>query len=193
METSVWGPLVGQVPLTDLQFFFRQFAAMQNAGVGMASTMETLSKQTRNGKLSGIVVEMQRAAEQGRPVTYAMQRYPEVFSPMMISMLRAGEEGGFFQNTLNQLADYMDRDLEARHRVKSALTYPMIIMVMSVVTVIVMATFVLPKFVKFFKQFHSKLPAPTRLLMFIADFFKRLFAMLIEAKSAPKNVRFARR
>ncbi len=86
--------------------------------------------------------------------------------------MRSAELTGRLDEALDQLADYMSRDMDARHKITSALIYPCVIAVFSVATVALMATFVLPRFVKFFKQLHSKLPLPTRMLLFVADFFK---------------------
>lgn len=134
--TSVAGPLVGTVPLSDLQMFFRQFASMQGAGVPMSKSLDTLSKQSRAPKLGRIIGEMGAATEQGKPISSAMQRYPEVFSVMMMSLIRAGEEGGFLQSALSQTADYIGQEIEIRNMWRKATIYPKLIVGASIVIIL---------------------------------------------------------
>jgi type II secretory pathway component PulF len=123
-QTNIWGPLAGTIPLTDLMNFFRQFAAMENAGVPRFQSLATLIQQTRHPKLQRIVREMAEAAQSGQPVSAPMQRYPEVFSPMMISLLRAGEEGGFVVKSLQQIAMYIEQEVQLRNLYRKATLYP---------------------------------------------------------------------
>ena len=134
--TSVAGPLVGTVPLADLQMFFRQFGTMQNAGVPMSTSLETLAKQSRIPKLQRILQEMSKATEAGRPVSAVMQRYPEVFTALMISLTRAGEEGGFLQSALSQISDYIGNEIEIRNMWRKATLYPKFVIGASIVIVL---------------------------------------------------------
>lgn len=95
VETSVWGPLVDRVPLVALAFFFRQGATMLEAGVPIVQTMATLARQTRDTKLQRIISELGDHVEAGRPLSFGMQRYPEVFSAIMVSLTRAGRRADF--------------------------------------------------------------------------------------------------
>lgn len=124
VETSVWGPLVDRVPLVALAFFFRQGATMLEAGVPIVQTMATLARQTRDTKLQRIISELGDHVEAGRPLSFGMQRYPEVFSAIMVSLTRAGEKGGFLDAALAQVADYLDREIELRNLYKRITFYP---------------------------------------------------------------------
>lgn len=124
LATSVWGPLVGQVPLPRLLFFFRQFATMSNAGVPIVQSLHTLSNQAQNEKLARIIREMRGHVEAGRPPSAAMQRYPEVFSAVIVSLVRAGEEGGFADESYSLIADYLEREIEIRNLYKRVTFYP---------------------------------------------------------------------
>jgi type II secretory pathway component PulF len=135
-QTSVWGPIAGQVPLKDLAFFFRRASTMLEAGVPFVQTLGTLSGQAKNPKLGTIVREMQRDVESGRPMSFAMQRYPEVFGAVSLSMVRAGEEGGFLDRALSDVADYLDRDLQLRNLYKRIIFYPKLQVGASIVIVI---------------------------------------------------------
>ncbi len=134
--TSVAGPLVGTVPLADLQIFFRQFASMQGAGVPLAKSFGTLSKQARVPKLSMILLEMEKGADRGQPMSATMQRYPEVFTPMMVSLIRSGEEGGFLHGALTMTSDYIVTEIEIRNLWRKATLYPKIIIAVSILIVL---------------------------------------------------------
>ena len=136
IATSVVGPLVGTVPLADLQIFFRQYAAMQNAGVPMSKSLGTLAKQSRIPKLQRIIQEMEVGAEAGRPISSVLQRYPEVFSGLMVSLVRAGEEGGFLVNALTLTAEYIQTEIEIRNQWKKATLYPKMIIGSSILIVL---------------------------------------------------------
>jgi type IV pilus assembly protein PilC/MSHA biogenesis protein MshG len=134
--TSVWGPLVGQVPLKNLVFFFRQGGTMLHAGVPMVQAFNTLANQSKNPKLQGILREVSGHIEAGRPISFGLQRYPEVFNGVIISMLRAGEKGGFLDQAMSDIADYLERELEIRNLYKRLTFYPKIQVWASIVIVL---------------------------------------------------------
>lgn len=135
LATSILGPLIGRVPLTALAFFFRQFGTMMEAGVPIVQSLDTLSRQARNQKLGGILREMRGNAEAGVTPSATMQRYPEVFSVLSLSMVRAGEEGGFLAAALKQLADYYDQEIRLRNMIRRLTFYPKMVLVLSILIV----------------------------------------------------------
>ena len=137
LATSIWGPLIGKVPLARLLFFFRQFATMSGAGVPIVQSLTTLAGQARNEKLTAIVLEIRGHVEAGRPVSVGMQRYPEVFSPIMMSLVRAGETAGFFDEALNQVADYIEREIELRNLYRRVTFNPKLTIVASIIIILV--------------------------------------------------------
>ena len=136
METSVLGPLVGKVALDHLAFFFRQFGTMQQAGVPMVQSISTLARQSRSPKLATVLQEIRGHVEAGRPISAGLQRYPEVFGPVVVSLMRAGEEGGFLDEALLIIADYLDREIELRNLYKRVTFYPKLQVGASIVIVI---------------------------------------------------------
>lgn len=136
LATSVWGPLVGQVPLTALQFFFRQGATMFEAGVPAVQALETLSGQSGSAKLTGIIREIAGHVKAGRPISAGMQRYPEVFSPIAVSLVRSGEEGGFVADAMGLVANYLEREIELRNLYKRVTFYPKMQLVLSMIIII---------------------------------------------------------
>jgi type II secretory pathway component PulF len=134
--TDIVGPLLLKVPLQQLLFFFRQLSTMLNAGVPIISSLDTLARQTRDPRLVGVVNELSAHVREGRPLSIGMQRYPEVFTPLMLSLVRAGEEGGMLDNALKQMADYIEREIQLRNLVRKATIYPKVVVGSSIVIVI---------------------------------------------------------
>jgi type II secretory pathway component PulF len=142
VATNVVGALVGKVGLSQLMFFFRQFAAMVEAGVPMVNTLETLTKQTQDPRLKYVINEMKGHVLEGRPISAGMQRYPEIFSPLQVSLIRAGEEGGFLANASRQVAEYIEQDIRIRNQYKRALFMPKVTVIGSIV-IILAANFII--------------------------------------------------
>jgi type II secretory pathway component PulF len=136
LVTDVIGPIAGGVPLKDLHFFFRQLATMLEAGVGMAQSLKTLSGQQTHPKLKAILAECSEHVIAGRPLSAGLQRYPEVFSPLILSIVRTGEEGGFLGSQCELLADYLQRDLELRTLIRRETAYPKIVLASSIFIVL---------------------------------------------------------
>lgn len=136
IETSVAGPIVGKVGLTHLLFFFRQSATMFHAGVPIVQAMNTLAHQSRNPKLARVLREIAGHVEAGRPISAGMQRYPEVFTPVMLSLVRAGEEGGFLDESLQTVADYIEREIALRNLYRRVTFYPKLQIAASIIIII---------------------------------------------------------
>lgn len=133
VATQVAGPLVGRVPPSQLLFFFRQLSAMLGAGVPYAQTLHTLKGQTNDGRLKRVIEEMKVNVEAGRPASTAMQRYPEVFGPMMVSLFRVGEQTGGLDQSLQQMAQYLEREIELRNLYRRVTFYPKLVLFFAVV------------------------------------------------------------
>ena len=136
IATSVIGPLVGKVALTNLLFFFRQLATMLEAGVPIVQAIDTLVGQTRDPHFKMIVQEIRDHVAVGRSMSVGMQRYPEVFSPVMMSLIRAGEEGGFLDSALSSIANYVERDIALRNLYKRVTFYPKLELGASIVIIL---------------------------------------------------------
>lgn len=135
LQTEVIAPLVEHVPLTQIHFFFRQLGAMLHAGINPAQALETLAKQAQSQKLRSVLQESRDHVVAGRPLSAGLQRYPEVFSPLIVSMVRAGEEGGFLADQCQQLSEYIQRDIELRNLIKRETAYPKIVVAASVLII----------------------------------------------------------
>ncbi|MBS1724950.1 MAG: type II secretion system F family protein [Armatimonadetes bacterium] len=135
-ETDVAGRFVNIVPLPELQFFFRQLGTLLNAGINPVDAFETLSRQSKNAKLSSILLETKGHVLAGRPMSAGLQRYPEVFTPLMVSIVRAGEEGGFISEACQQVSEYIQRDVELRNMIRSETAMPKITVGLSILIIL---------------------------------------------------------
>lgn len=129
----VYGGVLAAVPLAALAFFYRQLASMLHAGVGMVESLETLSTQSMSGKVSQVAQEMAHNARTGKPISEVMERHNEVFSPMALNVIRAGEMGGFLDRSLVQMADYTDREIALRNVYRRVSFYPKVMVAMAII------------------------------------------------------------
>jgi type IV pilus assembly protein PilC len=149
----------------DLMHFSRQLGVFVRAGVPILDALETMGEEIADKRLKTAVNDMADGLRGGLTFSDAAGRHPEAFPDFYMAVLRSAELTGNLDVVLDQLADYIERDLDARSKVTAALVYPAMTMVMAIVTVVVLTSFVLPRFEKFFKSLHAKLPLPTRMLL----------------------------
>ena len=166
MEIRIREP---KVKLKDLAIFSRQFATMINAGLSLLRTLNILSEQTENPTLAKTVGLLRDDIERGSSLSAAMSKYPKVFSKLFVSMVKAGETGGQLDVVLNRVADGLEADYKLRQKVKSAMTYPVVVAVIAGGLVVVMLLFVVPTFAGMFDDLGGELPLPTKILLAISQ------------------------
>jgi len=159
-----------RVPRQEIMHFSRQIAAFVRTGIPIVDAVRVVEDGSDSKRFKAILGEVRESLEGGVPFSEALAPHVSVFPPYYLGILRSAELTGQLDTVLDQLAVYIDRDMEARSRVKSALTYPAVVMVMSLVTMLVMVAFVLPRFVDFFDDLDAELPLPTRLLLGFSEF-----------------------
>jgi type IV pilus assembly protein PilC len=159
-----------KVPRQDVMNFTRQLAVFMKAGVPIMEALEVIVEETQNKMLKLILAEMVDSLRAGDTFAAAAAAHPEAFPTFYVGILESAELTGNLDSVLNQLADYIDRDQKARGKVTAALIYPAVVAAMSVVTVLVLAVFVMPRFEVFFKSLHAKLPLVTRMLLTTTSF-----------------------
>ena len=163
----------GKVNLKDLSIFCRQFATMINAGVSLVRCLDVLEQQTNSPRLKEIIRDIEAEVQGGATLSRSMAKFPRVFSNLTTGLVRAGEVGGVLDETLDRLAGFLEKDMELRRKVKSSMTYPVLVMVVAVGIVTFLVTFILPKFIQLFKELgmtDDKFPMPTLILMRISNF-----------------------
>ncbi len=170
----------GRVSGRELSIFCRQFATMIDAGVSLVRCLAVLEEQSSGSKLRAIIREIQAGVESGETLSRAMTRWPKVFDNLFVGLVRAGEVGGVLDETLNRLATFMEENERLRRKVKSAMTYPVLVLIFATGVVIGMVTFILPKFVEVFDDLGVKdLPGPTKILIQISNFITTKWHMCI--------------
>ncbi|HVT76317.1 MAG TPA: type II secretion system F family protein [Acidimicrobiales bacterium] len=153
----------------DVMHFSRQLSAFIKAGVPVADAIEMLHAEMKDKVLKGVLMDMVESLRRGENLSNAIAPHTEAFPPFYVSVLKSVEVTGQLDVVLDQLSQYLERDLEARRKIKAALAYPVMVLCMSVGVVGILAGFVLPRFKGFFKEFDAKLPLPTRLLLGFTD------------------------
>lgn len=133
---GVWGPLFGRVNYETLYNFFVQLEAMLRAGVLLVRSLETLGRQTRHPKLRGVIRDLQSSVLEGRPLSEAMEKYPEVFSSLQVNLIRAGEEGGILDRSLRHICEYLAHEIELRNLFKATTFYPKVVIAFSILLVL---------------------------------------------------------
>lgn len=157
------------VGLKDLSIMSRQMATMIGAGLSLIRTIGILAVNTENKELSKVLALVGSDIERGYAFSESLMKHPAVFPPLMIHMIRAGEAGGFLDTALNGAADNFEADVKLRDTIKSALSYPVIVLIMAIVAVIGMLIFVVPIFAKMFDGMGAALPAPTQFLVILSN------------------------
>lgn len=170
-----------RVKVGTLAVFAKQMAGLINAGLPLMRTLSILIDQAEDKKLQSALVGVRAAVESGSSFSAALAAYPDVFPPLMISMMRVGESGGFLGESLSTIAATFQRDTELRNQIKSATTYPIIVFVIAIVGVLAMVTFVVPIFEGMFTNLGSALPLPTQILVTLSDNMVWLLPVLFAA------------
>src|SRR5829696_704125 len=163
----------------DVQAFTSQLSVMIRAGISIRAAIEGISEQVENPKFKEMLVQMKRDVESGKQFSDALMRYPKVFSPLYINMVKASELSGGSSEILDRISGYLAQQIETASMVRGAMIYPGIIGTMAVGTTIFLLTWVLPRFLVIFKGKEKVLPAPTKLLMAMSNFMVNYWYVII--------------
>jgi type IV pilus assembly protein PilC len=181
-----------RIKLGDLVVFSRQLATMINAGLAIVRALYVLYEQTENPKLKDVVVAVRKDVEAGSSLSEALEKHPEVFSRLYVEMVKAGEIGGILDGVLLRVADQLERDQDLRRKVRSAITYPMVVLVLAILAASFMLIFIVPVFATMFQDLGGTLPLPTRITMAISYILTSIFGVLVYAGMALAVVAFLR-
>jgi type IV pilus assembly protein PilC len=167
LKAEVTAPRVKRAEVMHLS---RQLGAFIRAGLPLIDAVHTLGEESRNSSVRRMMAQVEEGLRAGERLSDCFDAHPKIFPEFYRGILRSAELTGQLDTVLEQLARYLERDLDARRKVKSAMIYPGAIAGMSMVTVAVLAGFVLPRFKVFFASLHAQLPLPTRMLLAVTDF-----------------------
>jgi type IV pilus assembly protein PilC len=157
--------LRGRTTLKDLAVMSRQFASMTTAGLTLLRALTILAEQTEKPRLKAAITAVSSDVQEGSTLSTAMARHPEHFPSLMVSMVRAGESGGFLDDALSRIASMYEADASLRAKIKSAMTYPVIVLIFSLLLGAGVIWFIVPVFEKMFKQLGGDLPLPTKIMV----------------------------
>jgi type IV pilus assembly protein PilC len=158
-----------RIKIKDLAIASRQIATMIAAGLSLLRTLTIISEQTSNSRLAKAFDSVRSDVETGSSFSDAIARRPEIFPPLMINLVRAGEVGGFLEGSLQSIAANYESEVKLTSKIKSAMTYPVIVLVMAVVAVAAMLIFIVPTFSAMFKSLGAQLPLPTEVLVVLSN------------------------
>ena len=170
-----------RVKYEDLIVFSRQLATLVASGISFIRSLNTLSEQTKSRKLRKIIEEIRREVEGGSSFSDALAKFPKVFSPLYISMVKVGEEAGVLDDILNRLSSLLEHDATTRARVKAATRYPVIVVISLIIAFFALTTFVVPKFASLYQSSKVELPFPTLVLIFLNKTIRTYWPLLLAA------------
>jgi len=172
----------GRIRPKDLTVFSRQFATMVNSGLSMLRCLYVLEEQTENKKLAKVIVALRTDVEAGISLSESLEKHPNVFSRLYVSMVRAGEIGGILDTVLNRLATQLEKEDSIRRAVKSAMVYPIMIGTFALLVLTGMVMFLIPIFAGMYKELgDAKLPLLTRMMVGLSDIMRSWWGVVIVA------------
>jgi type IV pilus assembly protein PilC len=164
----------------ELQVFTRQLATMIDAGLPLVQCLDILATQSPNKVFGKILTQVKNAVEQGATFSEALKRHPKVFDELYVNLVAAGEVGGILDTILNRLAVYIEKNVKLKAQVKSAMIYPIAILVVAIGVIVLMLWKVIPVFEGMYKNFqNASLPAPTKFVMNLSDGFTQRWYIFI--------------
>ena len=169
MKTEIKLPGAGKPKIKDVAVFSRQFAVMIDSGLSLLRALYILEDQTENKVLAGIIAEVRQDIEKGTSLSQALGRHPKTFNRLYVSMVRSGETGGNLDDVLVQLADVIEKQVELRQKIKSAMTYPVAVLCLVVLILVAMLIFIVPTFKGLYDDLGGTLPLPTRVLLTVSS------------------------
>lgn len=163
----------------DIVVMTRQFATMIDAGLPLVQCLEILFSQQDNKTFKRILKNIKEDVEEGSTFADALKQHPDVFDDLFVNLVAAGEIGGILDIILNRLAAYIEKAAKLKKKVKGAMTYPIVVMVIAVLVVAVILIFVIPVFESMFADFGKALPVPTQIVVAMSDFLKNYILYIV--------------
>ncbi|WP_396641571.1 type II secretion system F family protein [Microbacterium sp.] len=167
-----------RVKVAELAVMSKQMAGLINAGLPLMRTLAILIEQTEGKQLQGALGSVHADVESGSSLSTALGKHPDVFPPLMVSIVRVGETGGFLGQALTSIAETYSNEAELQNKIRTATTYPIVVLVIAIVGVLVMITFIVPIFKGMFEGIGSALPLPTQVLVTVSENMMWLLPLL---------------
>ncbi|MFH1856000.1 MAG: type II secretion system F family protein [Candidatus Omnitrophota bacterium] len=192
----------GKVGYLDVNIFTRQLASLIKSHITLLRALTVITEQTENPSFKKIVLEIEGRVEKGESLSDSLSKYPKIFSALYVNVIRAGETGGALEEAFNRVIEFREKEEELRSMIKSALTYPIFLIIAGILTVFFMLTFFMPRLLDLFNQLGQVLPLPTRMLIAASSFAQANWVwiamtvsaviLLAKRKNTSKNERIVR-
>ncbi len=171
----------GMVPAKDLYLMCSQMGIMLNAGIGVVKGLDVLCQQTENPKLKKILLAVMEDVKKGLAFHQALANQGGVFPFYLISSVESGEQSGTLDSVMNRMADYFEKQYKTQAQIRGALTYPVILAFLCVGVIILMLTFVVPRFISMYQSSQAELPIPTQMLLDASAFLTNYWYVVLAA------------
>jgi type IV pilus assembly protein PilC len=168
-----------KVPAKTLAVFTRQFSVMIDAGLPLVQCIEILANQQEHKTFQKILLQIRQDVEAGSTLADAMRRHPKAFDPLFVNMVAAGEAGGILDTILQRLSVYIEKAVKLKSQVRSAMIYPVAVIVIAAIVVAVILLKVIPTFAALFMSLGAELPLPTRIVIMASNFLARYFIFFV--------------
>lgn len=162
---------LNRVSFTELVMITRQLATMVSSGLVLSEAIDILEEQASNKTLKKVLVEVSQDIKGGLTLAQALSKYPDIFPRLYVNLIKSGETSGKLDRVLLQMADGLEKDREFKARIRGAMIYPIVVLVMMFVVVTIMMVFVIPKLLNLYSQSSIELPLPTKILIFSSTLF----------------------
>ncbi|MCG9478897.1 MAG: type II secretion system F family protein [Actinomycetia bacterium] len=170
---------LNRIKLRDIGVFTRQFSTLISSGMSLIESLEVLRQQADNKKFSEIILGVRRSIESGLTLSESMARYPKVFSKLYISMISAGESAGVLDQTLDKLANFLEKEENIRLQIKNKTAYPKFVLGFAVIIMVAIVIFIVPTFQGIYDELGADLPLLTKAIIAIGDQFKKFYTYII--------------
>lgn len=178
-DTSIFSFITNRVPTKDRVIFTRQLATLINAGLPLAQSLHTVQEQTANKKLKAVAQDIIASVEGGSTLADAFGKHDKVFNELFIALVAAGEVSGTLDKALERIANQQEKDAEIASKVKGAMVYPGIVLLVIAGVIIFMLTTVVPQIELLYKNLHRELPLITGIMVWSANFLKHFWWLMI--------------
>ena len=179
IQISLKLPGLGGISQKDLVIFTRQFATMIDAGLPLVQCLDILSGQLDNMAFREVLVKVKTKVESGSTLADALGDHPKVFDTLYVQLVAAGEIGGILDTILNRLAQYIEKNEKLKSKVKGAMVYPSVVLIVAVGVTVVLLLFVTPTFEKMFKDFGGAMPTPTQIVIDLSKWLQHYIGYLV--------------
>ena len=178
-DMASFGVIGSGVKAKELSTFTRQFSVMINAGLPLVGCLQILSRQQENKIFKVMILDVTSSVEKGSTLSEALGKHKKVFSELFVNMVAAGEQGGILDTILARLADYLEESAALNSKIKSAMMYPVIVLVVVLVATLAMLLFVIPIFQKMFEDMGGELPAMTQAVVDMSEFVQHYVVFIL--------------